>query len=343
MRIPQRVLIIRPGALGDTILALPAVSVLRRAWPDAEFCWVGYPASLEWLKGTPYLNDCRSIDSRLFCHLFDGTRDDALGDFLCQYDYCVAWVRDSEISAAPGIHRIFEDRCLLAAPFPREGAGVHASDHLLQTLRGIADAQVWNALADARTESPLRKVRFPKETALECAFCPPQVMIHPGSGDRRKCWPIERFQAVAEALQAQAGAETCWVLGPADLHLIGELQRYCDRNNMKLITGAALRELALLLRGMRIYLGNDSGVTHLSAALGIETWAMFGPTSPKEWAPPGNHVHTFWLPEAMPPMPDDPSATTGKKGELERITPKMVIDSILNALAIRTKGIQNER
>lgn len=331
MEIPKNVLIIKPGALGDTLLTLPAVAALRRAWPDAGFHWVGYPAHLEWLKGTAYLDACLSIDSHLFCHLFDGLADEPLMELLSRYDYGIAWIRDPQSMAGAAFRRAFGNRCLVSSSFPAPGCGIHTGDHLLQTLRGIADPRVSAALSDAPTAALLRGIYSAGESPPGLAFPPLRVMIHPGSGDRHKCWPLERFQAVAETLQSQAKAEICWLLGPAESRMEEEMRRYCHRHSMELIIEPRLRELSQRLQETRVFLGNDSGVTHLSAALGVGTWVLFGPTDPKEWAPQGNHVHVF-VPETPQRGPDGQRAQDGAGCVLQWINPGAVSKAILDAM-----------
>ena len=339
MEIPKNILIVKPGALGDTLLTLPAVAALRRAWPDAGFHWVGYPAYLDWLKGTAYLDACHSIDSRLFCHLFDGLADEPLMEFLSLYDYGIAWIRDPESMAGTAFRRAFGNRCLVSPSFPAPGSGIHAADHLLRTLRGIADPRVSAALSDAPTSALLDGICFAGERAPGLAFHPLRVMIHPGSGNRQKCWPLESFQTVAEMLRSQAKAHICWLLGPAELHLEEEVRRYCHRRSMELIKNPPLRELSRRLQGMRVFLGNDSGVTHLSAALGVGTWILFGPTDPKEWAPQGAHVHIF-VPEKPQRGPEGGCANGGEGCVWQWIAPGAVSKAILDAMGIENREQQ---
>jgi ADP-heptose:LPS heptosyltransferase len=111
------------------------------------------------------------------------------------------------------------------------------------------------------------------------------VIIHPGSGSPNKNWPIENFAEVAAQLQ-RGYRRVTWCLGPAEVErvrlpkLIGD-PLYCE----------SLVELAGRLATARLYIGNDSGITHLAATLGVPTIAIFGPTDPAVWAPRGDHVY----------------------------------------------------
>ncbi len=99
------------------------------------------------------------------------------------------------------------------------------------------------------------------------------VVVHPFSGSRPKNWPLASYKRLAASLSFQ----TEWTAGP-DEELDGAL-RFEN-----------LGELARWLTGARLYIGNDSGITHLAAALGIPTLALFGPTEPEKWAPRGDNV-----------------------------------------------------
>jgi ADP-heptose:LPS heptosyltransferase len=121
-----------------------------------------------------------------------------------------------------------------------------------------------------------------------------------------------------------------------------EMRRYCHRHSMKLITEPPLRELSQKLQGMHVFLGNDSGVTHLSAALGVRTWVLFGPTDPKEWAPQGAHVHVF-VPETPPCGPDGRHADDGEGCVSQWIAPEAVSKAILDAMPIANREQQEPR
>jgi heptosyltransferase-3 len=97
--------------------------------------------------------------------------------------------------------------------------------------------------------------------------------IHPFSGSARKNWPLERFRGVAEKLALPVR----WCAGPDEA--LEDAVRFEN-----------LYELACWLASARVYIGNDSGITHLAAAVGVPVVAVFGPTDPELWAPRGERV-----------------------------------------------------
>lgn len=115
------------------------------------------------------------------------------------------------------------------------------------------------------------------------------IVLHPFSGSTRKNWPLENFRALAARLDNVA-----WTCGPED-NLPGAT-RFDN-----------LADLARWLAGARLFIGNDSGITHLAAAVGTPTLALFGPTDPAIWCPAGDHVR--WMRFAEPEVVAGVAAT----------------------------------
>jgi ADP-heptose:LPS heptosyltransferase len=128
----------------------------------------------------------------------------------------------------------------------------HAAAHLLQTL-GLPAAE------------------FPDRWQPESD----QIILHPGSGSALKCWP--HFSQLAGRLGSPA-------------FLIGPLEARFDTRNHSRLENLSLREVAKVLATCRAFVGNDSGITHLAAHLGVPTVALFGPTDPRIWGPLGRRV-----------------------------------------------------
>jgi heptosyltransferase-2 len=122
---------------------------------------------------------------------------------------------------------------------------------------------------------------------------PDFIAIHPGSGSPSKNWPADRFAAVARALSPHRP----WLLiaGPADAAAVAPL---AQRPGAIVARDLPLRVLGALLARARLYIGNDSGITHLAAAYGAPTLALFGPTDPAQWSPVGPQVKVLRAPHA---------------------------------------------
>ena len=114
--------------------------------------------------------------------------------------------------------------------------------------------------------------------------------IHPGSGGRSKNWPLENFLNLADQLKAQQKRQPFFILGPVEEEVSPQLAETIEARGFPLVRHLPLNELAGVLDLSAGYVGNDSGVTHLAAALNLPTVALFGPTDPELWGPVGKRV-----------------------------------------------------
>ena len=121
----------------------------------------------------------------------------------------------------------------------------------------------------------------------------PVLAVHPGSGSPHKNWPLNQFIALIQALPRHV--TPLLILGEADAALVAPLiQALPDTPR---VTGHTLVEVASVLANCAGYVGNDSGITHLAAALGLPVVALFGPSNPEHWAPRGPHVCLIQAPD----------------------------------------------
>lgn len=184
-------------------------------------------------------------------------------------------------------------------PFPGRESGLHVVDHLLAVSGLLGADAVPRVEVDAVVVDGWRR-RFGDGYAV----------VHPGSGSARKNWPGDRFAEVARRW-ARGGSRVVQLVGPAEegaLTTVGEIARAAERSTdgagsavrggergeaegeVEVLAGLGLREVSALLAGAGLYVGNDSGISHLAAAVGAPTVAIFGPTRASRWAPRGPNV-----------------------------------------------------
>jgi len=113
-----------------------------------------------------------------------------------------------------------------------------------------------------------------------------RLLLHPGSGDRAKDLPVSTWRVVVADLSRELGCPPRILLGPVEQERGPALSGWSAEQ----CTCSSLGELLAELAGAALLLGNDSGVTHLAAALGIPTVAVFGPSDPRIWRPLGGRV-----------------------------------------------------
>lgn len=244
----MRRLIIRPGAIGDFIVSLPAMEHLRADYTEIWTATQNVPLAR--------FADCaRSISSVGLDRLGVLPADDVIARFG-EFDSIVSWYGTNrpefrELVSSYGLPFEF------LAALPASGSQMHAVDFYLRQVGASGFHQ-------------------PK---IDCASAPGGfAAIHPFASSARKCWPLARFQELATRLQKRMPVE--WCCGPEE-HLQGAVRI------------ANLYELGCWIASARFYVGNDSGITHLAAAVGTPTVALFGPTDPAVWAPRGPHVEVI--------------------------------------------------
>lgn len=273
------VLVVRAGALGDLLLLRPAIATLVNAGKEV---WLLSPESGRWMleEQRPLLSGWLDFDDPRFAANLGDPRSPWPATWP-RFDSALVVTGAAAVMAAIRPHA---PRLLLVGPRP--DPGFHASDHYVHALRE------WGL-------SPLHHapILVPADAAMRAALpllreLPPRfVAIHPGSGSTEKNWPVERFAALLTSLPAGEA----WLLleGPADEGPASALARLAGARVARRLP---IPVVAALLSRAAVYLGNDSGITHLAAATGTSTFALFGSTDPATWGPRGPRVHVIRAP-----------------------------------------------
>jgi ADP-heptose:LPS heptosyltransferase len=181
-------------------------------------------------------------------------------------------------SRSAGLARAFAG-CRVVVHDPDPQGVEHASWHLARPLAALG-AAIPDELPSLVPDAASLEAAAPLLSRLPEPF----LALHPGSGSARKNWPAERFLALAAA--ASPGRPWLLVSGPADEEASAPLVRHAGA----VASGLSASALGALLARAGTFVGNDSGVSHLAAAFGAPTLALFGPTDPALWAPVGARV-----------------------------------------------------
>lgn len=281
----------RPGALGDVLLTLPALEALQFGFPEAAIEVMGDLEVLQLLLGRSVVSEVSSFDRTDLGALFQpgDVRGESLGRYLGRFDLILSYATPPGHVFARNLAHVARGRVLSFDARPRLDLRMHMSEYLQQPLRELG-VVVW-------TEPPRVKLtaadhdqaaRWWREHGLGNGCV---VAMHPGSGSVAKNWPAERFAVVARYLQREFGARLLLVSGPADAHAVGGVQQRLEEEDYTLLHNMSLPLLAAILACCQAYVGNDSGVSHLAAAVGVPTVTIFGPTDPEVWAPCGASVY----------------------------------------------------
>jgi heptosyltransferase-2 len=294
----KNVLVIRPGALGDAVLTLPALAHWKRAGAKA-FTILATPASWRFLS--PLCTDISILDfgAPKWAALFsDAPLPDSIQKQLAAFDSAILYLNaDGECVCerlrAAGI----ADVKRIEPPMAGMAGSVHAAERLCpDRARSMMEETMREeeACIDRWLESTPEEI-VAARLLLDFPPGAPYCVIHPGSGGRKKCWPARNYLLLARSLSARLKCNIVVCCGEAEADLIDHFSAQIDDAGMRLIMQKPLREVLAILRGARFFVGNDSGISHLAARV-CRVLALFGPTSPDVWRPLGRAVKTVLAP-----------------------------------------------
>jgi ADP-heptose:LPS heptosyltransferase len=289
----RSILVIHQGALGDFVLALPALASIRKALPQARTAIMGYPRILELAENRFYADEILSVDQKGMASFFvhGGVLNQALSLYFSRFDLIVVFGKDGGVTLVENLKRVCPGLILPINSFPSWDNRRHLSEHLLaeiarfEFLAVVKNPEIHLNAIDRQWGSEFwrRQGVSPEERGQV-------VILHPGSGSKKKAWPIDRFQTLCHHLQKRLYSRVLVVIGPAETEQMEAALQKLPPPPRIFAKGLSLVQLAAVMEGCLLFIGNDSGVTHLAAALGIPVLALFGPTDPAVWSPRGKKV-----------------------------------------------------
>jgi heptosyltransferase-2 len=315
LRQMNRILIIRGGAIGDFILTLPAIKLLRDRFPRAHIDILGHTHITVLAEKRFYADATRSIEYGPLASFFakDSALPEDLVDYFHGFDLIVSYLFDPD-----GIFETNLKRCriqaLVAGPSKLSG-GEHAARQLARPLE-----QMGLQLDDhAATIYPAEEDREFARNFLR-GVSKPVLALHPGSGSETKNWPIENWRELGEHLFS-AGHAVLVVAGEADEHRARLLESAWKGKPAQFAKHLTLPRLAGLFENA-FFLGHDSGISHIAAAVGARCILLFGPTDPAIWAPANRSVTVLQAPE----------------GNLPSLTVEHVISALQSSIVIPSRA-----
>lgn len=295
----MKILVIRGGALGDFLLTLPAVAGLRQKWPEAHLEMVANTRFGELVTGPGRVDAVRPIDRPGLAGFFakGGVLEPDWCDYFAGFDLTISYLFDPDGLFQANWKRCGgEGRYLAVDP---TAPTVAAWKHLTDPLQSLEVRPGMSHLLRGETLAGLEE--------SERRGTIPRIVIHPGSGGSRKCWPLEEWLAEIGVWQKNQPMELVWLAGEVEGELLRRLPENLRSAPHVTMENQPLPQVFRLLQSSDLYLGHDSGVSHLAAWSGVPCGLLFGPTDPRIWAPPGSHVRCWHRQGAWP-----------EKGELAR-------------------------
>jgi lipopolysaccharide heptosyltransferase I len=290
---PEKILIIKPSALGDIVHTLPFLAAVRTRFPATEIHWVVARGLHTFLEGHPMINRLWILDKerwKQFSHFreiiqevnnfrkalanerFDisidlsGLLRSGLITFAAGARYKLGFSDSNEGSPLFYTHKI------------EGGRQIHAIDRYLKlaALMGCDTSQVSHPLPPYPSDSPLL-------SSLPDRFC----VIAPSAGKEANRWPADHFGKLAASLPLPSVI----ISNKADAGVVAEVVAASNGMAINLAGKTGLKELVALIARARFFISNDTGPMHIAAALGIPVFAIFGPANPIRTGPYGT-IHT---------------------------------------------------
>ena len=286
----ERILVIRGGAIGDFLLTLPALKTLRESRPDSHIEILGYKHIAEVTENRFYAQAVRSIEYGAFSRFFAKNLElpAELTRYFRSFDLIVTYLYDPD--------RIFETnlrRCgvrhLVCGPAKIVQTDGHAARQLARPIEElglrVVDLAEKIFLSDEDREFGRDFIHGLQK---------PLITVHPGSGSKEKNWPLRNWMALFSAQPAYDKERTSLIVvsGEADTVETAQLEDAWRNPNVRFAKNLPLPHLAAVLEHS-IFIGHDSGISHLAAAAGANCVLLFGPTNPNLWAPRNQNVQVI--------------------------------------------------
>ena len=271
---PGRILVIRGGAIGDFILTLPAIGLIRQNLPETRIEILGYPGVTQLALGPEYADAVHSIEYAPLAKFFSRKPelDPAMVEFFTSYHQIISYLYDPDAIFETNL-RTAGVKNLLVGP-GKLTDDIHAVHQLARPLEKLAFFLEEAAPRFLPSEADRTAAKSHRSSN---GF----IALHPGSGGKKKVWPVENWMKLISFLQ-EAGHPLLLVGGEADEASVAAIHK---QFGLPLANDLPLRTLGALLAECRLFIGHDSGISHLAAAAGANCLLLFGPTDPDIWAP----------------------------------------------------------
>jgi heptosyltransferase-1 len=357
-----RLLVVRLGAMGDILHALPAVTALRKAHPAWKIGWAVEPRwkpllcadssdlaaqcgsltlRLNRTAATPIIDQLHLVPAKAWGRkplsrtTLDGIRALRAELKAGEYDAVLdlqGSIRSAVVGRLSGCRRILGSaepwekpaRWLYSEPVETSGA------HVIEQNVELASAVFGDLLMPTRPLLPVDEAAEAWCDSLAIALPEleknkPVVLIHPGAGWGAKRWPASRYGAVAEEL-TDCGMTVLVNAGPGEESLAAEV--VTASRGRATVVGCSLEQLIALSRRISLAVGGDTGPLHLACALGKPVVGIYGPTDPSRNGPYGSSFRVLRNPESR----RDHTRRSEPEAGLLTITPESVVAAALELL-----------
>ena len=291
-----KILVIRGGAIGDFILTLPAIRLLKEELPEAEIEIMGYQAIIALAEAGGYVSRTQSIEYGPMAAFFapGSSLDSALCDYFASFDIVISYLYDPDHLFRDNLTKAGVET-LIECSHRVDNHGAPAARQLAQPLESLA-----LFLDDERAAPTLTlPVTIHNKAA---AFLGNHgdhsqlIAVHPGSGSPYKNWDLDRwFEVITTLAESDPTRRFLIITGEAEDQAVTEFLGKLQQKSLPITPAASLPlpVLGAILSKCQLFLGHDSGVSHLAGAVNTPAIVLFGPTMSAVWKPQNPKVQTI--------------------------------------------------
>ena len=295
----KSILIVHQGAIGDFILSLPSLEAIHRFYCQARFIFLGHPSILSIVHSRPYFDSVLNCADKRWAPFYNPKEKLEPGPFdsLAPVDSIFAFCSSSSQPLVDNLARIHGKPAHRIDPFPEPDLALHVSEYQCRQLEELSiSAFPCNAPVIAPSQDDFFEARrFVQQNVTKGEQL---ILLHPGSGGSKKLWSVAGWLDIIIKILSHSNIKISLIEGPADSHIVQQLWNEVGSTSLLLANNWPLGKLAALMKQSSLYLGNDSGITHLAAACNTPTIALFGPSDPRIWGPQGSRVKVVsWQPK----------------------------------------------
>ena len=286
-----RILVIRGGAIGDFILTLPAIAALRQQFPDAYLEVLGYPHIAQLAVAGGLADKVQSIEAGPLAGFFarGGSLAPELTDYFSEFDVIISYLYDPDRIFQENVGRCTPAQFIVGPHRPDERTETHATKVYLKPLERLA---IFEA-------DHVPRLSFQNKAAIEH----PQIALHPGSGSEKKNWPEDKWADLLAYLVNHSRLDLLLVGGEAEGERLQRLAAALPPKRARVAQSLPLAELGKLLERCIAFIGHDSGISHLAAAVGLPGVLLWGNTAEAVWRPPAQRMLVIRHQEGLDKLP----------------------------------------
>jgi ADP-heptose:LPS heptosyltransferase len=286
---PERILLIRTGGLGDTLLLWPALAAVRRRFPKARIDLMGHRERCQLLavpRGADLALDVEGSGLHVLFEISAAPPDSVRARFAT-YGAVVAFAAPGDYALAENLSACGVEEVHAFLPFPSAGENIHVAEHAKRSLIGVDLAEPGE---DPLLEASAKEREDGAQALVSLDLWKKRLaLLAPGSGSANKNWAPGKFAELAAKL-TKKGFSPLLLEGPADSTAVAAVLDCAGTDKPPVLADESPTTLKGVLSHAQLFVGNDAGPAHLAALMGVPTVAIFGPSDPVRWSPIGPKV-----------------------------------------------------